>query len=94
MGEVGDRWLYPILHLFGDRFFEGLAVDAAGKMDRAFAVDGIPVGGVRAAEKLGLKAHADDGRFRLKADDPPGGLPRRRTGRATDHLDLRNFAIL
>ena len=68
-------------------------MNLAGEMDRAFAVDRIPAGGVGRAVKLGLEAHADNGRGGFKPNHFFGGLPGRPAGRPAHHFDRRNDSV-
>ena len=61
--------------------FQSFAVDIAGEVDRAFAVNGIPSCRVGTAEELYLKAYASGGFFDRAADNFADRLPGGSAGR-------------
>ena len=66
-------------------------MDVTGKMNRAFSVNRVPTGRVRAAEKLNLQSYAR-GRFRyIASDNSRGGFPGGTTGRTSSDGNLFDF---
>jgi len=68
------RLLIPVRRL-GQGCGQGLLMDLAGQMDRAFAINGIPAGRIRAAIILDIKADAHQGVCQRQIQDAGGGLP-------------------
>jgi hypothetical protein len=74
-------------------FLKGLGVYVPGKVNRAFTVDGIPSGRVRAAEKLNLKTHTDRSLFNRTPDNLEGRHPGGATGRTPSAGHGFNFTF-
>jgi len=68
-------------------------VDMAGKMNRAFAVNGIPSSRVCTAKKLNFQSHARGSCVDIKPNDLFGGFPRGPAGGPPADDDAVNLAV-
>lgn len=86
------RFLFSVRSL-GQGCSQGLLMDFAGQMDRAFAINGIPAGGIRATIILDIEADAHQCICQRQIQDAGGGLPGCPAGRPFQDVDVGYPAV-